>query len=65
MNYLKYTQYVYLLFSGFFIYDGFTKFNSEQSPWLSFIIAAVALFMFFFRRNFAKKFENEKKNNNT
>ncbi|WP_309642445.1 hypothetical protein [Flavobacterium sp.] len=58
MNYLKYTQYVYLVFSAFFIYDGFMKFNSEQSPWLSFIIAAVALFMFFFRRKFAKKFEN-------
>lgn len=62
MNYLKYTQYVYLLFSGFFVYDGFMKLNTEQSPWISFIIAAVALFMFFFRRSFAKKFENEKKN---
>jgi hypothetical protein len=62
MNYLKYTQYVYLVFSGFFIYDGFTKVNTDQSPWLSFIIAAVAIFMFFFRRSFAKKFENRDKN---
>ena len=65
MNYLKYTQYVYLLFCGFFIYDGFSKLNSEQSPWISFMIAAVALFMFFFRRKFAKKFENENKNKHT
>ncbi|WP_298221289.1 hypothetical protein [Flavobacterium sp.] len=62
MNYLKYTQYVYLLFSGFFVYDGISKLNSGESPWISFGIAAVSLFMFFFRRNFAKKFENRNKN---
>ncbi len=62
MNYLKYTQYVYLVFSAFFIYDGATKWNSEQSPWLSFIIAGVCVFMFFFRRSFAKKFQDRNKN---
>lgn len=64
MNYLKYTQYVYLIFSAFFIYDGITKINSEQGPWLSFIIAGVAIFMFFFRRRWAKKFEQEKRDHN-
>ncbi len=63
MNYLKYTQYVYLAFCGFFIYDSFTKYNSGESPWISIMIAAVSLFMFFFRRNYAKKFE--KRNNNS
>ncbi|MBL0014409.1 MAG: hypothetical protein IPP30_12130 [Flavobacterium sp.] len=63
MNYLKYTQYVYLVFSGFFVYDAFSKFSAGDSPWLSAIIAAVSLFMFFFRRSFAKKFEN--RNNNS
>lgn len=62
MNYLKYTQYIYLVFGLFFIYDGFTKINTEETPWLSFGIAAVAIFMFFFRRSFAKKFEKEKNN---
>ena len=58
MNYLKYTQYVYLLFSFYFVYDGFTKMNADNdTPWLSFIIAGLAVFMFFFRRKFAKKFE--------
>ena len=58
MNYLKYTQYVYLLFSFYFVYDGFTKLNTDNdTPWLSFIIAGLAVFMFFFRRKFAKKFE--------
>jgi hypothetical protein len=59
MNYLKYTQYVYLIFGAFFIYDGITKMNDPvETPWLSFIIAGLAIFMFFFRRKFAKKFEN-------
>lgn len=62
MNYLKYTQYVYLLFAGYFFYDGFTKINSGESPWLYFMIGVAALFMFFFRRSFAKKFENRDKN---
>jgi hypothetical protein len=59
MNYLKYTQYVYLAFAAFFIYDGLSKCNAtDPTPWLSFIIAGVAVFMFFFRRKFAKKFED-------
>jgi hypothetical protein len=59
MNYLKYTQYVYLIFGAYFVYDGFSKMNAgDDTPWLSFIIAGLAFFMFFFRRKFAKKFEN-------
>ncbi len=58
MNYLKYTQYIYLVFGVLFIYVGFTKIGTSESPWLNFIIAAVAVFMFFFRRKFAKKFDN-------
>ncbi|MEC5164983.1 putative membrane protein [Flavobacterium sp. PL11] len=64
MNYLKFTQYVYLVFGAYFVYDGITKLNNPAlggSPWLSFIIAAVAVFMFFFRRKFAKKFEDRNK----
>ena len=60
MNYLKYTQYVYLVFGLFFIYDGISKMRgTDETPWLSFIIAGVAIFMFFFRRKFAKKFEDQ------
>ena len=60
MNYLKYTQYIYLVFGLLFVYVGFTKINTTESPWLSFIVAGVAVFMFFFRRKFAKKFDNNK-----
>ncbi len=63
MNYLKYTQYVYLVAAGFFVYDAISKINSgTDMPYLSFILAATAIFMFFFRRKFAKKFENQDKN---
>ena len=63
MNYLKFTQYIYLVFGAYFIYDGVTKLNNPAygTPWLSFIIAGVAVFMFFFRRKFAKKFEDRNK----
>jgi len=46
-----------------FAVDGFMQLNStERSPWLSFFFAAIALFMFFFRRRFAKKYEDQNKN---
>jgi hypothetical protein len=61
MNYLKFTQYVYLAFGLYFIYDGISKWNQPEKPWLSFIIAGLAIFMFFFRRRFARKFEDQNK----
>ncbi|MEZ0181120.1 MULTISPECIES: hypothetical protein [Flavobacterium] len=62
MGYLKYTQYVYILFAVFFIYDGVTKLNegNESYP-MSLIIAGMAVFMFFFRRRFVKKFDDRNK----
>lgn len=60
MNFIKYTQYVYLVFGIYFIYDGIMKLNANENPWMSFLIAALAIFMFFFRRRFAKKFENNR-----
>lgn len=63
MVYLKYIQYFYLIAAVLFAVDGFMQLNdTERSPWLSFFFAAIALFMFFFRRKFAKKYENENKN---
>ena len=62
MGYLKYTQYAYLIVAVVFIYDAITKMNAENdTPWLSFLIAGMAIFMFFFRRKFAKKFEGRNK----
>ncbi len=63
MNYLKYTQYIYLAFGIFFIYDGIDKMNvpGNDLPYISFILAASCVFMFFFRRRFAKKIEDNQK----
>ncbi|PVX46275.1 hypothetical protein C8C85_2117 [Flavobacterium sp. 103] len=61
MNFLKYTSYLYLVFGIYFLYDGYTKWNTNESPLLYFIFGGLAIFMFFFRRNFAKKFEDRNK----
>lgn len=63
MNYLKYTQYAYLVAGVLFIFDGFSKLNdSTKTPYLSFAFGATAIGLFFFRRKFAKKFEDRNKN---
>ncbi|WP_310557198.1 hypothetical protein [Flavobacterium sp.] len=63
MNLLKYTQYVYLVVGIFFAYDGITKLKTEtNAAYLSFFLGAMAIAMFFFRRKFAKKFENQNNN---
>lgn len=62
MNYLKFTQYIYLLAGIFFIYAGFKRYaDGEEGFWIWFVIAALAIFMFFFRRKFARKFEDNRR----
>lgn len=63
MTLLKYVPYFYLIIAVLFIYEGITKFNDpDATPLLSFGIAAVAIFMFFFRMKFQKKFTDRNKN---
>jgi uncharacterized membrane protein len=62
MNYLKFTQYAYLIAGLIFAYDAFTKYQEEDGNYiLSVVFAVIGIFMFFFRRNFAKKFEQRNK----
>lgn len=59
MNYLKYTQYVYLLVAVFFVFKAVTVWTEDNDQHFLFLgIAFVSGFMFFFRRKFAKKFED-------
>jgi hypothetical protein len=59
MGYLKYTPFIYLIFSLYFIYDAIVKWDVEDAtPLLSLLIAGLAIFMFFFRRSFAKKMQD-------
>jgi predicted acetyltransferase len=62
MKYLQFTQYIYLIFAGFFVYDGFTKWSTEEPYLFSLGIAAVCIFMFFFRRSFFNKTKDRNPN---
>jgi uncharacterized membrane protein len=62
MKYLKYTSFLFLILAVVLVVDGFMKRNDpEGGAILSFIFAAVCIFMFFFRRNMAKRFEDRNK----
>jgi len=59
MSYLKYTPYIYLIFTVFFVYDAIEKWNDPKgTPMLSLLIAGLGVFMFFFRRRFARKMQD-------
>ena len=65
MNYLNITKYLYLLVALVMFYDAFTKWNDGTDKfWLSAVLGAAALFTFFFRMKFAKKFDTHKKSTN-
>lgn len=58
MNYLKFTQYLYLAASLFFAYTAFDHYQERESDyWLWLGIAFLCFFLFLFRRNYARKFE--------
>jgi len=62
MKLLQFFQYIYLFFFVAFLYDAIANWNSdEHSPWLSLGLAALALFMFFFRKKYRKRFQDRGK----
>ncbi|MBW3518169.1 hypothetical protein [Flavobacterium sp. NKUCC04_CG] len=54
--------YFYLFIALLFIYDGVTKFQNDEDYYLQIAVAAVAIFMFFFRKRYAKKMQEHHKN---
>ncbi|MCD2257699.1 hypothetical protein [Psychroserpens luteolus] len=59
MKILQFFQYVYLFFAALFIYDGFENLGEDGNrSIISFVFAGLAIFMFFFRKKFRKKFDN-------
>ncbi|MHC5308803.1 hypothetical protein ACYSNM_01745 [Myroides sp. LJL116] len=59
MKALRIIPYFYLFIALLFIYDAVTKIQAGQKDfWISLVVAAVAIFMFFFRRKFAKKMDD-------
>lgn len=63
MNYMKYTQYAYLVAGVILLIDGVMKLNAaDKNAYLIMAMGVVAIGLFFFRRKFAKKFEDRNKN---
>lgn len=59
MKYAKIFQYAYLVFAVLFLYDAVTKYMNEGViAYTSILLAALAIFMYFFRSKFSKKFED-------
>ena len=63
MNYLRFTQYAYLIAGLVFAVDAFIKYQEEETnkAIISAIFAVICVFMFFFRRNYAKRFDQRNK----
>ena len=59
MKIVKFFQYAYLFFAILFLYVAIEKYiNAGVIDFLSIVLAATAIFMFFFRKKFNKKFKN-------
>jgi LPXTG-motif cell wall-anchored protein len=57
----KLFQYAYIVFAVLFIYDGVSKWgDGTNGAYISLGLAALAIFMYFFRKKFNKKFEDKK-----
>ncbi len=64
MKYSKIFQYAYLVFAGLFAYDAIAKYlHNGEISYPSILLAVLAVFMFFFRQKFRKRFENRDKTN--
>jgi len=58
----RFFEYAYLLLAVFFAYEAINNWNTERNrAYLFLFFVVVAIFMFFFKRNFRKKMENRPK----
>jgi LPXTG-motif cell wall-anchored protein len=61
-KFFRYFEYAYIIFALVFIVTGIYEFGDTPSrSYLMFGMAAVAIFMFFFKRRFRRKFEERNK----
>ena len=62
MKFSKFFEVAYLVVAVFFIYESVRIWETERSRAYVFIfLSMIAVFMFFFRRRFRKKYEDRKK----
>ncbi len=64
MTIIKIISYFYLAFALLFIYLGVEQIINGEKFWMSFLIAAIAAFMFFFRRKNLKKMQEHQNRKN-
>ena len=61
IKFLRYTEYLYLAVAIISIYKTITLWNTDrQDTYLFIFFAIVSIGMFFFRRNYRKRFEKRK-----
>lgn len=64
MNFLKYTEYLYLIVALISLYKIYDLWEADREGTYIFIFfAVVSAGMFLFRRNYRKKFEQRKRDN--
>ena len=62
MKLLQLLQYAYLIFAVLFLYDTISKWNTDRNgAYISLLFVVLAVFMFFFRKKFRKRFEDRGK----
>ncbi|WP_339752821.1 hypothetical protein [uncultured Winogradskyella sp.] len=62
MKILNFFQYAYLIFAVMFIWKATSIWSEDRGrSYLMLFLAALALFMFFFRKRFKKKIEDSNK----
>ncbi|WP_412986479.1 hypothetical protein [Pontimicrobium sp. IMCC45349] len=62
MKLIKILQYAYVFFAVLFIYDAISNWNVDRNrSYVSLVFAALAVFMFFFRKKYSKRFHDRGK----
>lgn len=61
MNFHKYFQFFYLIIALLFLYNAYVHFSKNEPFWVDLAFVAAAVFMFFFKRKFAKKYDDSQK----
>lgn len=63
-KFYKFIELGYLIIAVVFLYEGITRFNSErEKAYIFLIFAALAIFTYFFKKRFRKRFEQRRKDN--
>ena len=61
-KFFKYFEYAYLMFAAFFLFEAFRIWGTERNrAYLFLFFVCIAVFMFFFKRRFRRKYEDRNK----